>query len=1132
MTRRPRLRKAGRIAGYVAAGLVALAVVIAVVAPIYFRGARFGELAERLLPETRGHIHIGGGHWSWSTVIALVREQPAPLALDDLTITDPEGTEVLHVEHASARIEVHRGPTRIFVRELELRDVRWRFANMAGTKKVGFIAAFEGVTHAPRKPAKKVAGAELSIDGARLDGVDVTFDLPTWGLKLHDAHGIGAIGFKSKTFTFEVKDVDVRGGGELRILSPKKGIIWPFERGRLDRVATTADAPDNIRLDASGVTNGASRTAGGGVFSGIYGLTPASKHPGIDLVARMVDAADGINAIIARRGLAARVKVGGAGADLRLRFTQPFDRIAVDAEVSGLDVTSGDIEARKVGAHVKAEPNAGQVLLDRLSLASPAGGRLEANATLDHLKVDATVEATRFVARPLLPAALRPFAGGTVDGMLHARVDLREGDAEIVRSTLVFKHGAADEIGGSIALVAGKSVRTPSGATVVRLTGARLEDGVLRLPRLTLSMWGGTFAAEGRVALWDPAQRHWMSPPRLDLTLHGSGLALERLIGSGFARGALSFRAHAHGTTEDLALDLAFLDPRVLTVLGEKVRLPAKAELRLNGATIDLGNLPLGGPGDSSLITSGRIGLSGQLAIDVGVVRYPISKLPGLSGTSLPVDGSISGGVRIVGKPKEPALSGQFTLAGVTIANTSLGGGTIVITPERQGAVRARGHLADAIAVDGRLAPKASGLEGDLTLTLARLPLEPFLPKLPGGIKVAGYVSGTGTARIAPHAPATAEAKLSELTLSLSSPATRARPAASIDVRAENEIVARVQGGDGFYLSPARFRSGAGWIELAGESHDDAQHASLRGRLELSAAAPFAREWVTAMSGTLEVDLSADGRGKAENVEVSGSLAIAAPVSVKLAALPVEASIPSGRLRLKNNVLDTTGLPVVVHAERLPIPMVRQVDARARVSARVDGAGEPGKFDAHVALDSVDVYVPLIGRTPIRSAGGEIDVVGDARSGKVDVTRIDVPVVAEAQGLTAAPGAVVDRASVAVRVRGNQRQLAVSGDVDVGSAHVRADALKKANKTGGGVAGVSGKASPLAGHPEIEGAKLDIRVRSHGGAIKVDVNNLPDLSLDVDMHVGGTVKKPSLTGTQHGANIWTSFVLALVHLFS
>src|SRR4029079_4010783 len=196
-------------------------------------------------------------------------------------------------------------------------------------------------------------------------------------------------------------------------------------------------------------------------------------------------------------------------------------------------------------------------------------------------------------------------------------------------------------------------------------------------------------------------------------------------------------------------------------------------------------------------------------------------------------------------------------------------------------------------------------------------------------------------------------------------------------------------------LSPARFRSGAGWIELAGESHDDGQHASLRGRLDLAAATPFVRPWLRSVTGGLEVDLAADAHGGPDDLAVSGSVVVAAPVTVKLAALPIEASVPSGRLRVNNNVVETVGLPVAVRAERFPIAAVRKIDARARLSARVDGAGGAGKFGARVLLDTVDVEVPLAGRKPVRSAGGEIDVAGDARSGKPDVTRIDLPTAAE-----------------------------------------------------------------------------------------------------------------------------------------
>ena len=61
---------------------------------------------------------------------------------------------------------------------------------------------------------------------------------------------------------------------------------------------------------------------------------------------------------------------------------------------------------------------------------------------------------------------------------------------------------------------------------------------------------------------------------------------------------------------------------------------------------------------------------------------------------------------------------------------------------------------------------------------------------------------------------------------------------------------------------------------------------------------------------------------------------------------------------------------------------------------------------------------------------------------------------------------------------------------------------------------------------------LDIRLRSRGGAVDVAINNFPDLRVDLDMHVGGTAKRPVLTGTTTGAGLWSSFVLTLRRIFS
>src|SRR5262249_30091337 len=155
---------------------------------------------------------------------------------------------------------------------------------------------------------------------------------------------------------------------------------------------------------------------------------------------------------------------------------------------------------------------------------------------------------------------------------------------------------------------------------------------------------------------------------------------------------------------------------------------------------------------------------------------------------------------------------------------------------------------------------------------------------------------GTAVARIAPDRPATAEGRLTELTLSLTPPAARGKPAAgTIDVSAENEIVLRARAGEGLSFGPARLHSNFGTLEVAGATRGDDLRASLRGRIELGGVAAFARPWVSRLAGAADVDISATGRGTFDDISVNGGVTIAEPVSLRLASFPVEASVPSGR---------------------------------------------------------------------------------------------------------------------------------------------------------------------------------------------------------------------------------------------
>ena len=92
--------------------VVALAVMTGALlaAPRWLSGARGGALVTWALPATRGRIAVGAATWSWSAVAELVRGRPAAIALDDVRVVDPEGTEVLAAGGITALVEVHRAP--------------------------------------------------------------------------------------------------------------------------------------------------------------------------------------------------------------------------------------------------------------------------------------------------------------------------------------------------------------------------------------------------------------------------------------------------------------------------------------------------------------------------------------------------------------------------------------------------------------------------------------------------------------------------------------------------------------------------------------------------------------------------------------------------------------------------------------------------------------------------------------------------------------------------------------------------------------------------------------------------------------------------------------------------------------
>ena len=401
---------------------------------------------------------------------------------------------------------------------------------------------------------------------------------------------------------------------------------------------------------------------------------------------------------------------------------------------------------------------------------------------------------------------------------------------------------------------------------------------------MTLALAGGTVAAEGEIALRDADAGGWLPSPRLALALDARGIDVQRLLGVGFAQGSLSFHAGVRGTPDDLALDVGFSNAGSgltgLTVLGEAVELPAHASLRLGGfgAGHRIAAAGRARRQHAALLRPHRhIRTAGPRRRRA---RLPNRAAPRPDGRGSAAVGRDSGAVRIAGEPRAPAVSGNVTFTNVTFRNEPLGGGTLTVTPERGGAIRARGHLIEAIAVDGSLVPRPSGLEGAVTLTLNKLRLDPFLPRLPLAIAAGGVTSGTLAARIAPGKPAMAEGRLSELSVTLQVPVgRRAKSFRPLSMHAEGDIKMTVHSDEGLSLSAARLRGDIGAFELSANSRGDDIDARLRGRIELDALAPFTRRWLDQLQGALDVDVSASRVGATGRIDAKGTAAVAAPIS-------------------------------------------------------------------------------------------------------------------------------------------------------------------------------------------------------------------------------------------------------------
>ncbi len=1094
-----------------ARGALATVLVLALgaaLAPRLVTGRTFGRLVERALPAMSGHVTIGGGRWTWPALLALWRGHPAALVLEDVRVTTGTGAEVLRVGRVSARIDVRRGERRVIVDELVVQDATWRMDDVGDGAGLRFLSAFRpakrsggggGVAAGGGGGAGAVGGGSafrLSIPNARLVRVNAIFDFAAWGLTLDGVDGMATLALGDDTgaasrFTFDVRAAQARNGGALRVGRATSAWTLPFSAARLDRVATTRDAPDAIQLDASEIVTGASTLAGTATFGHVYGIGGRTERAGLSLAATLTHAPDALQAILASHAGSWRPSsLGGPDASLSVHLDGPYARLAITADARAFDVASRGVHVEDVAFRIAATPALGRYRLDDLSATWRGVGHFQGGVALE------------------------------LDGGAAALHDV----------SLAFARPAAN---GSALVVGAHSRHTRAQRGVAANATAALSnigfrDGAIVVDGLHLPLWGGDLAARGRIALFETASGRWLTSPRVDVALDARHVDIARGLGGHLVRGALTFHAHAHGPLWDPTLDVDFPRGASVTILNDELALPAHVAFLFTNDRLFL-DVPLERRNGGRITTSGQIERGGTLALEVLVEHLPLEGLPGLADTGLGVEGHLDGKLRVAGRLGAPLLSGRLDIDGAAIRGRKLGQGALTIATDREGTLSARGQLMNGVHIEGTLRSEHDGPRGEVKVDLHALALETFALSPPGGFELGGAVSGTVVARIAPHQPSTLDGVLSDVTLAVSAPgASTSTPPFALHTRAPVPVALRSDGAVSF--GPARFASAAGAFTLDLRRRGSTSRGALRGHLDLAALTPFLAPWLLSPSGAIDVDLVAAQASARALVTVDGTASIAAPLSFTLSDAPLHATLRGGRVQFEGVTadvrdLDTTlALDLIAAAPKSP---VSRVVGQVRLEARLVRAAGDTRIDAHVELPHLELSVPKLGEAPAVVAGGHVELrvhtaalaanMLDALDGIDD---IDLPVRGTGTRVQT-PAGVVQRVRYDLRLRGRPTTtLTLAGDVDILQAQLRRDAVS-------GAATKPGAPTP---HLGLRNPRLDVHLHARGGAIEVELPHAPDLRVDLDSHVTGTLAHPVFTGAPRPSGIYSSIVMGLGRL--
>ena len=259
----------------------------------------------------------------------------------------------------------------------------------------------------------------------------------------------------------------------------------------------------------------------------------------------------------------------------------------------------------------------------------------------------------------------------------------------------------------------------PRGAWELDFTEVGYRKGRIHIPELSVPVYGGRILlTSGEVALRDPTGKSWLPAPEIDLRLGADGFALDRLLGTKFVEGSPTLRARVRGPLARLRAQVTVPRRSVVGIVGQRFVLPARFDCLVAEETLSFDHIRLAGPEASALETSGRVTFAGRVGMRVHLDAFPLSRIPGLAATQLPVKGRIPGDLQFAGGPELPRINGQLAFAAISFQGRTLGGGTVVITAGPNGGIRGHGQIISGVEASGELEPGPAGLSGGASIEL------------------------------------------------------------------------------------------------------------------------------------------------------------------------------------------------------------------------------------------------------------------------------------------------------------------------------------------------------------------------------------------------------------------------------